>query len=154
MKGKKRFIKLSIENRLELEYGRKNGKKSPFRQRCHYILLSDQGRSVSEIAEIYQVGRQTITGWFDRYEANGITGLETKKGSGRRSIIRIDNEEHVTKIENWVEENPQNLNVTVSKIEEEFGLEVSKRTLQRFLEKKLELPAPKPRWETFQERNA
>lgn len=139
MKGKKRFIKLSKEKRSELEYGRKNGKKAPFRQRCHYILLSDQGKSVSEIAEIYQVGRQTITSWFDRYEANGITGLETKKGSGRRSIIRTDNEEHVTKIESWVEENPQNLNVTVSKIEEELGLEISKRTLQRFLEKKLAL---------------
>lgn len=136
MKGKKRFIKLESSDRSVLENGRKNGKKSTFRQRCHYILLSDQGKKIEEIAEIYQVNRQTVVTWFDRYQEEGIKGLETKKGKGRPSIIKVDNEAHVTKIEGWVEENSQNLNVTRAKIENELGLKVSKRTLQRFLEKK------------------
>lgn len=136
MRGKNRFIKLSSSERIKLEDGRKNGKKSTFRQRCHYILLSDQGKRVQEIAEIYQVSRQVVTGWFNRYEAGGLEGLRTKKGGGRPRIIKLDNEEHVTKIENWVKENPQNLNITLAKIEDEFGLKLCKRTLQRFLEKK------------------
>ena len=46
MQGKKRFIKLSQEEERLLEHGFKNGKKATFRQRSHYILLSNQGNVI------------------------------------------------------------------------------------------------------------
>ena len=60
MQGQKRFINLTDQERKWLEKGRKSGKKATFRQRCHYILLSDQGLTMQEIADIYQVGRQDM----------------------------------------------------------------------------------------------
>lgn len=139
MKGKARYINLQNQERIWLEKGRKTGKKATFRQRCHYILLSDQGLSVQQISEIYQVSRQAISGWFDRYESEGITGLHTGKGKGRPPIVRIDNQSEITKIEELVEKNPQNLNPVLAALDKELGKKMSKRTLQRILKKKMEL---------------
>jgi len=139
MQGKKRFVKLTKEERKWLEKGRKTGKKSTFRQRCHYILLSDQGKEVQEIADIYQVTRQSITGWYNRFETHGISGLHTKQGTGRPAIIRVDNEPEVTRIEELVEQNAQNLKPVLTAIAKEFGKTISKRTLQRILKKKMAL---------------
>lgn len=139
MKGKKRFIQLTPQERKELAEGHRTGKRATFRQRCHYILLSDQGLSIEQIVEIYQVSRQAVARWFDRYQANGISALQTAKGKGRPPIIRIDNEAEVTKIEELVAQNPQNLKPVLAKIEQQLGKKMSKVTLQRLLKKRLEL---------------
>ena len=97
--------------------------------------MSNQGKTVNEIAEIYQVVRQVITKWFNRYEASGISGLHTAKGKGRPAIVRIDNKSEVTKIEKLVEQNPQNLKPVLEAIEKKLGKKMSKRTLQRILKK-------------------
>lgn len=144
MKGKKRFIKLTEKEREILEKGWKTGKKATSRQRCHYILLSDQGKKIQDIADIYQVSRQSVARWFDRFEANGISGLHTAKGKGRPQIVRIDNETEMKRIEELVEENAQNLNPVLAAIEKEFGKTMSKRTLQRILKKKVALEAISP----------
>lgn len=139
MRGEKRYIKLKKKERAALELGRKKGKLATFRQRCHYILLSDQGKMVSEIADIYNVGRNSITNWYNRYEENGIGGLETAKGGGRPAIVRIDNEPEISRIEEWVEQNAQNLKPVLASIKKELGKEMSKKTLQRLLKKRMEL---------------
>jgi len=136
MQGKKRYIKLTKKERVRLENGRKTGKKATFRQRCHYILLSDQGKSIGQIGDIYRTSRQAIAGWFDRYNASGIGGLHTAKGKGRPPIIRIDNEAEVKKVEDLVEKNPQNLKRVLTQIEKQLGKKMSKKTLQRLLKKK------------------
>lgn len=137
MSGKERFINLKEAEEKALKEGWKNGKKATFRQRCHYVLLSNQGKEVLEISEIYQVGRQVIYRWFNRYEKEGILGLHTGKGQGRPPIIRIDNESEIKRVEELVESSPQNLKVVISQIEEEFGRKMSVKTLQRILKKKV-----------------
>lgn len=136
MRGKKRFVKLTEDEQKTLKEGWKNGKKATFRQRCHYLLLSNQGKEILEISELYEISRQVVTGWFNRYEKEGISGLQTGKGQGRPSIIRIDNETEVKKVEELVEKSPQNLKVVVGQIEELFGRKISVKTLQRLLKKK------------------
>jgi len=136
MQGENRYINLTAEERKWLEQGRKSGKKATFRQRCHYILLSDQDMTMQQIADIYQVGRQSIANWFNRYEAEGISGLHTGKGKGRPPIVRIDNETEVLRIETLVANSSQNLKPVLVAIEKEFGKTMSKRTLQRLLKKK------------------
>ena len=136
MGRKPSYIKLSEEQRLELKEGHKNGKKNTFRQRCHYILLNSEGQSRGEIAKIYQTSRQTVSGWINRYAKLGIFGLQTAKGRGRPPIIRLDNDSEVKKIEDLVEQSPQNLKTALVKIKAELGKEMSKKTLQRFLKKK------------------
>lgn len=135
MRGKKRFITLSDDERTELERGYKTGKKATFRQRCHMILLSDQGKQVKEIAEIFAVNYQVITRWFTRYEHSGIEAIHTAKGGGRPSILRIDNEQETQRIKAIVAEHPQQLKEALPIIKKEFGHEMSLMTLKRFLKK-------------------
>jgi len=139
MKGKKRFITLTSLDLEALQLGFKKSKSSTFRQRCHYILLSNQGKSMTEIALIYAVSYQTVLLWFNRYEQGGIENLHTAKGRGRPSIFRLDNKQEESKILKWVEENPQNLKITLAKLEKELGIKCSKRSLKRYLEKKVDM---------------
>jgi len=136
MQGEKRFIKLTKKEYDWLVKGWKTGKKPAFRKRCHYIILSHQGKEIKEIAEIYQVSRQTITKWFNKYQFTGISGLHSNKKPGRPAIIRIDNETEILKIEDLVKNSSQNLKPVLVAIEKEFGKKISKRTLQRLLKKK------------------
>ena len=43
MDGRTRLIKLSETEHGALEKAYKTGKRAVFRQRCHFVLLSDQG---------------------------------------------------------------------------------------------------------------
>lgn len=96
MQGKNRFISLTDSDREHLKEGYKNGKTATFRQRCHCILLSDQGRNINEIMEILGKSRQTIYSWFNRFEANGYAGLLRAPGGGRPTISRSRNR-HLSK---------------------------------------------------------
>ena len=135
MRGQERYIKLSTAQRAELENGRKTGKKAVFRERCHYILLSDQGHSIKQISTIYQINRNAISNWFTRYETSGIDGLRTKTGRGRKSILSIDNADHVSQVKQYMEEDCQDLNKALIKLAENQGLNMSRYTLKRFLKK-------------------
>jgi len=136
MQGEKRFIKVTEKEYEWLMKGWKTGKKSAFRQRCHYIILSHQGKTIQEITEIYQVTRQTVSTWFGKYEIAGISGLHSNKKTGRPAIIRVDNETEVIEIEKLVENSSQNLKPVLTAIKKKFGKTLSKRTLQRLLKKK------------------
>lgn len=135
MSAEKRFIKLSEEQRKELEQGFKSGSKSIFRQRCHYILMSDHGYEIPQIGELYRVTRQLVARWFNRYEEQGISGLHTAKGRGEKPILRLDNAEHVKSVQTLVEEHAQDLNPVLVALEERLGQPLSKRTLHRFLKR-------------------
>ena len=135
MRSKIRFIKLSETERQALTIGFKTGKRATFRQRCHYLLLSDQGYPMQEIAKMYEVTRQAVAHWFNRYEASGLEGLHTQKGQGEPPILRIDNEEHVQAVKELVGQHAQDLNPVLVALQERFGKSMSKRTLQRFLKK-------------------
>jgi len=135
----KRYIKLSNSEKELLRAGNKSGKKATYRQRCHYILLSAQGKSIDEIAEIYELNRVSITKWFDRYESQGLGGLHTAQGRGRPPIVRIDNISEVEKIEKWVKDSPQNLKPVLAKIKKELGKPMGHRSLVRLLKKKMDV---------------
>src|SRR5882762_8463218 len=45
------------------------------RQRCHALILVQQGYSYREIGEILLVDDGTIRRWEQQYEAHGLTGL-------------------------------------------------------------------------------
>lgn len=135
MKGRKRFVKLTTEQRAALEQGFKKGKKAVFRQRCHFLLLSDQGIDIQSIAQIYDVARQSVAVWLDRYEQQGIEGLHTRKGQGMKPLLRLENQVEVQAVESLVNEHAQNLRPVLLELEKRFNKPMSKRTLQRFLKR-------------------
>ena len=53
------------------------------RSRWQMILLSAQGHSAAEIAELTFLDQDTVLFWFDRYEADGLARLQDYPRSGR-----------------------------------------------------------------------
>jgi transposase len=135
MQGRNRYIQLGEVEKEALKVGYKRGKKAAFRQRCHIILLSNQGQDITRIAEIMDCSRQSIYAWFNRYERHGINGLHTASGGGRPPIFKIENLREVERIKEIVSAHPQQLKQAIPVLEKEFGFSFSKETLIRFLKK-------------------
>ena len=74
-------ISLNEEEKAALTQLRRS-QKSNLGERAHYVLLSDTGKSVSEIAQHLSRNGHTIRLWLKRYLEEGITGLTTKKPPG------------------------------------------------------------------------
>ena len=53
------------------------------RTRCQMILLSAQEHDVSEIAELTFFNADSVLYWLDRYESQGLSGLEDRPRAGR-----------------------------------------------------------------------
>jgi len=52
-------------------------------ERAHFVLLSDQGKSVPEAAALMGYSAETAYTWLERYRQKGIAGLYDKPRSGR-----------------------------------------------------------------------
>ena len=96
MSRKKRYIEnLTADQVSALENGFKYGKTHHYRSRCQCILLSYSGKSVPELCEFYQKSHLTIYNWFNRWESEGLSGLEIRSGRGRKRKLDFDNSDHV-----------------------------------------------------------
>ena len=77
----------------ELERIVKEEEQYKSRYRAQAILLSYQGKSVNELAEIFGCEIRTIYRWFDRFEEKKIEGVFELKGRGRKPILTIEEDE-------------------------------------------------------------
>lgn len=75
-------ISLNEEEKAAL-IGLRRSQKTNVGERAYYVLLSDIGKSVSEIAKHLSRNGHTVRLWLKRYVEEGITGLKTKKPPGR-----------------------------------------------------------------------
>jgi transposase len=131
--GKKRIPALSEAQIKELEDSYRNGKSHVIRQRAHIILLKNQGHSSKYISLLkgYPKHQGSINGWISRYEAFGIDGLKNQKGQGRKNIL--NKEAHEEKVKEIVKSERQRLDYAKSLIEKDLDVQMSKKTLTRFL---------------------
>lgn len=84
-----KVLELSEDDRLKLEKCYHKGPTHCFRIRCKSILLKSEGKSAPQIAEMLEVTVPTVYAWVKRYEENGIKGLETRPGQGRKPIMDV-----------------------------------------------------------------
>ena len=75
-------ISLSPEEKTALNQLRLN-RNSNIGERAHYVLLSNEGSSIPEIAEHLNRNKHTIRLWIKRYVNEGISGLKNQKQPGR-----------------------------------------------------------------------
>src|SRR4051794_7109620 len=68
--------------------------KAGLAKRARIVLLSADGVSQTQIAELVGVSRPTVRSWRRRYERSGVAGLTDEKRSGRPR--RIDHAAIVT----------------------------------------------------------
>ena len=79
-----RNIRKLTEDELEkLQKLYRQTENADTRTHCQMVLLSNQGRSVAEIAGLTFFDEDTVLYWFDRYEAENLKGLEDRPHSGR-----------------------------------------------------------------------
>lgn len=134
MSRKKRHIeKLTDEQKNSLEKGYRTGKKHSFRRKCHSILLSHGGKTVKDISQLCGVTSRTVYGWFNAWESQGTEGLELKPGQGRKPKLKIGDRDQVRTVKVLIENEPKNLNRVVVQIKSGLGIDLSKKTLKRFL---------------------
>src|SRR5512139_240416 len=55
--------------------------------RAQMILLSAQGRSVPDIARLFEVDRKTVRFWMRRFDQYGPSGLHDEPRSGRPRLV-------------------------------------------------------------------
>lgn len=100
------------------------------RQRAQCILFSFQGFSISKLADLYNVHRDTICHWFNSWESSRFVGLYDRPGRGNKPSLKPC---HAGIIRHWVKTFPKNLNKVVMMIKLMLNIEVCKKTLERFI---------------------
>lgn len=55
--------------------------------RALMLILREEGKNQTKVAEILKVHRNTVMLWENRYEAEGIEGLYDKPGRGRKPFF-------------------------------------------------------------------
>lgn len=151
-----RFISLSEERVNMLTRIYKYSKYHRVRQRAHCILLSNEGRPISDLRKIFKADRTTIYNLFNAWESESLIGLYDRKGKGRKPKLTPEMKE---KIIVRIKEYPQNISCICGLIEENSGVSVSVKTVQRFLKasdfiwKRIRLvPGGKPDPEEYEEK--
>jgi len=130
-----RFIKLDKSVQQELETIYHTHAKSYVRQRAQCLLLSNRNYRVPVLADIFSARTHTIREWFDRWESDGIQGLEIRPGRGIKPAITEENTELVDCIKKEVFADPQSIRNVVNKVNTQFGINLSVRQIKTFLKK-------------------
>lgn len=134
------MIKVSInkEQQKELERFRalassKNSEKGLM------VLLSSEGKKVSQIAGMLKRNPHTVRDWLKRYNASGIKGLSRKYSPGRPDEKRAKIKEHIQKIivdspiERGYQDHVWSVPLIVYDAASSLGLSVSGDTVTRAL---------------------
>ena len=101
------------------------------RLRCQIVLLKAQGRTADDIASITDMCTISVHSWVKRYRSEGIEGLLTKQGRGRKKILRL--KEDAPLIMQTIKEHRQSLKAAKAAYEAQGGKPVSEETLRHFL---------------------
>lgn len=129
-----RFVtRLAPETQQLLTTIEKESKYYQVRHRAKSILLSYQGYKIKEIMLILNISRNTIYNWFNNWEKDGLNGLYSLKGRGRKPTL---NEEQELTVKEWIKSHPKTLKIVQEKIEHEWQIKISKDTIKRLAKKK------------------
>jgi transposase len=129
--GKTKTVELTRAQRTALEKGYRAGSSHAFRIRCQMILLKSERRTAVEIADLLGCCEVVVNNWLKRYEAEGIEGLRTRPGRGRKPIL--DAEQDLRSVKAAVAANRQRISLAKAELEAELGKSFSTKTLERYI---------------------
>ena len=95
--GKVKSIILTDSERLSLETGFRQGLSHCFRMRCRAVLLKSSGLSSKQVGLQTEMSHVSVNFWVKRFMQEGISGLQTRPGRGRKPIMDYTDEEVVRK---------------------------------------------------------
>ena len=125
-----KILILTDSERSSLWAGFRHGKSHVFGMRCRAILLKSEGLSSVCVAEQTQMTAQSVNGWVKRFELEGIKGLHTRPGQGRKPIMDCSDANAVRKA---IESDRQSVRAAKEAWQNASGKEASDLTFRRFL---------------------
>ena len=100
--GQSQINHIKDSERLELETGFRQVASHCFRMRCRAVLLKSSGLSSKQIGLQTEMSHVSVNFWVKRFMQEGISGLQTRTGRGRKPIMDCTDEEVVRKVrEAW-----------------------------------------------------
>ena len=90
-------VSINKEKRLELARFRALA-SSKNSEKALIVLLSSEGKSVSQIADTLKRNPHTVRDWLKRYNADGLKGLSRKYSPGRPDEKRAKLKNHIREI--------------------------------------------------------
>ena len=128
--GKIKNIELTSKQQKALENGHRNGTSHAFRMRCKAVLLKAQGLSSPKIGEQLDMHQVSVNNWVKRFQTEGIEGLKTRPGRGRKPIIGTEDEEIIRQA---IERDRSSVLSAKAQWEAATGKTACEETLRRFL---------------------
>jgi transposase len=98
------------------------------RQRAHCILLSGQGHTVPQLAQMFNVSQQTVYHWLNAWETRHLSGLYDRPGKG--CPPKLTEQQHA-QVKEWVKQFPKNLRAVIALVKEHFQVTISRQTVKR-----------------------
>jgi transposase len=129
--GKIKAVELTGTQRTALENGYHDSASHAFRVRCKMILLKSEHRTSAEVAGVLGCCEVVVNNWLKRFQAQGVEGLHTQAGRGRKPIL--DAETDVARVKAAVAANRRRLSVAKAELEVELGKSFSTKTLERYI---------------------
>jgi transposase len=128
--GKIKQLDLTDFQRKQLENGFHNGSTHCFRMRCRAILLKGEGLSSAKAGEQTEMSLISVNSWVKRFLSEGVAGLQTRPGRGRKPIMDCSDEEAVRSA---IEQDRQSVSKAKIAWQQATGKEASDLTFKRFL---------------------
>ena len=125
-------IELSEVQRAALEQAHRHGPSHAFRQRCQMVLLKSQGLPSREVVEKMGGCELVVNRWLERYRREGLDGLATRSGRGRKPILGQDD---LAFVREAVQKHRQRLGVAQAELETTLNKSFCPQTLKRFVKK-------------------
>lgn len=117
--------------KVELEQRFRSSKSHAVRMRCQVVLLKGEGRPSKEVAGIVKMCEMSVNNWLRRYKVNGLDGLLTKPGRGRKKLIF--SQEDTDRALESIKANRQRLQTAKADWEARQGKSIGRDTFRRFL---------------------
>jgi len=124
---------LAVEERQALEKGHRTGATHAFRSRCQVVLLKGEGRRSKDVGAITGMTNVSVNSWLSRYKAEGMDGLATREGRGRKP--KIDKAADKAAVLEAVKSNRQRLQTAKAEWGAASGKTVSRTTFRRYLKR-------------------
>jgi transposase len=96
------------------------------------VELSSRGYRRTALADLLKVHCETISGWLDRWDTQGLRGLYDQPRGGRPPRFTPAEAEQVC-LE--VEQSPRQLRQVQARLQERLGKTASRQTLRRTIKK-------------------
>src|SRR5512144_2031318 len=123
---------LTEAERLTFLDARDQGPTAALRRRAQAVELSSRGYRRTAIADLFNVHCETVSGWLDLWDTQGLRGLDDHPRGGRPPRFTPAEAEQV-RIE--VEQAPRQLRQVQARLPDRLGKTASRQTLRRVIKK-------------------